>query len=254
MRRTAPTAVPDPTVADPTVPDATPDPAVADPTVPDAAAPDPAAGREFDRQVEQLLAKGYPAAAGLSRRAFLDLVQPLRARLSVLPAADPAAPEAAGAAEAIPFVLVVAASVVPVERTVPLVELAGRAGFVQMDPLAPTRFAPIPEVAVPPAAAYLITDVDTGPSTLGVRPQDALPGILAAGRSPLTIEEGVALVTHFPEVLRERNSFQMLASRAGDRRVPALWVTAQRRPRLGWCWAGNPHSWLGMASCAARIA
>ncbi|WP_422678000.1 DUF5701 family protein [Blastococcus brunescens] len=25
-----------------------------------------------------------------------------------------------------------------------------------------------------------------------------------------------------------------------------------RRPRLGWCYQGAPHSWLGTASCAGR--
>ncbi|MGQ0669203.1 MAG: DUF5701 family protein [Actinomycetota bacterium] len=24
-------------------------------------------------------------------------------------------------------------------------------------------------------------------------------------------------------------------------------------PRLGWCWAGNPHTWLGSASCGAGV-
>jgi hypothetical protein len=39
---------------------------------------------------------------------------------------------------------------------------------------------------------------------------------------------------------------------AGDRRVPALWISGGA-PKLGWCWAGNPHTWLGSASCATRL-
>ena len=48
-----------------------------------------------------------------------------------------------------------------------------------------------------------------------------------------------------PGVLRGRNCFSLLGSRAGDKRVPALWVSA-RRPRLGWCYQGAPHTWLGI--------
>lgn len=44
----------------------------------------------------------------------------------------------------------------------------------------------------------------------------------------------------------------ILGSRCGDKRVPALWVSGGH-PRLGWCWAGNPHTWLGSASCAGRV-
>jgi NhaA family Na+:H+ antiporter len=43
----------------------------------------------------------------------------------------------------------------------------------------------------------------------------------------------------------------LLGSRAGDRRVPALWLR-RGHPKLGWCWAGNPHTWLGSASCGGR--
>ena len=41
----------------------------------------------------------------------------------------------------------------------------------------------------------------------------------------------------------------MAGSRRGDQRVPAFWVS-EGRPKLGWCWDRNPHTWLGTASCA----
>jgi hypothetical protein len=34
--------------------------------------------------------------------------------------------------------------------------------------------------------------------------------------------------------------------------VTAIWIS-KGAPKLGWCWAGNPHTWLGSASCAKRI-
>jgi hypothetical protein len=44
-------------------------------------------------------------------------------------------------------------------------------------------------------------------------------------------------------------------------RTPAIWIsngtgrdgTANRNaPKVGWCWAGNRHTWLGFASAETR--
>ncbi|CAM5297405.1 putative protein OS=Streptomyces tendae OX=1932 GN=GUR47_27180 PE=4 SV=1 [Streptomyces tendae] len=77
--------------------------------------------------------------------------------------------------------------------------------------------------------------------------------VAGRGRTPLTIEEGVAVLTQVPEVLVKNKCFSLGGSRCGDRRVPALWIS-KRAPKLGWCWEGNPHTWLGMASAGARHA
>lgn len=130
--------------------------------------------------------------------------------------------------------------------------LASVDGFVGMHPVSPDEFGPIAEVVLPDAPAYLLVDVDTGAEFFGVTPDDALPRILERGRSPLTIDEGIAVLLDSPGVL-EKTAFSLLGSRRGDRRVPALWLSSGR-PRLGWCWAGAPHSWLGAASCAGREA
>lgn len=139
-------------------------------------------------------------------------------------------------------------------EAIALLELDGRCGFTDMDADDLARFEPIDEITIPSRSGYRIADVDPGAEYLDVTPDDALPRIAAAGRSPLTIEEGIALVAENPWLLRERRCFSLLGSRCADRRVPALWVSKDGRPRLGWCWAGNPHSWLGSASCAARSA
>jgi Family of unknown function (DUF5701) len=123
------------------------------------------------------------------------------------------------------------------------------AGYVDMRPLEPDSFAP----TIPlPEGDYWLEDVDLGHGLLSVAPQDAERMIADAGRSPLTLEEGVEVLLAHPGVLRTANCYQMLASSAGDRRVASLWVTKDGRPRLGWCWRGTPHTWLGAASCASR--
>ena len=77
--------------------------------------------------------------------------------------------------------------------------------------------------------------------------------MLGRGRTPLTIEEGIAVVTHAPQLLEKNRCFMLSGSRRGDRRVPAMWIS-ERAPKLGWCWDGNPHDWLGVASAGARLA
>lgn len=184
-------------------------------------------------QLDVLVDKGYPDLAGMTEEAFRALAEPL----------EPLVPEE-------PYVLV--APMVPASAAITRVTLAGRAGFTTMEPEDVARFAPTPEVDVP-AGLYLLVDPDTGGDTRGVRPDDALPVLRERGRTPLTLEEGIAVVTQHPEWLRERNCFEMLGSRCGDKRVTGVWVS-DRAPRLGWCWGGNPHTWLGMASAARRVA
>ena len=126
-----------------------------------------------------------------------------------------------------------------------------KAGYVDMRPLDPTAFRPTVDL---PDVDYWLEDVDLGYDLLNVAPEDAERLINEAGRSTLTLEEGVAILRANPGILRSGNCFQMLGSSAGDRRVPSLWVTKEGRPRLGWCWRGTPHTWLGAASCASRTA
>jgi hypothetical protein len=47
-----------------------------------------------------------------------------------------------------------------------------------------------------------------------------------------------------------------------DSRTPAVWISngtgrdgkdAHGAPKVGWCWAGNRHTWLGFASAAGRV-
>ncbi|HET6999205.1 MAG TPA: DUF5701 family protein [Solirubrobacterales bacterium] len=122
----------------------------------------------------------------------------------------------------------------------------------QLEPADLETFLPIEPVEVPDAPAYLAIDVDLGAGSRNVRPEDALKEILAAGRSPLTLDEGIALMLQQPEVIARNWGFSLAGSRRGDQRVPALWIS-EGRPKLGWCWDRNPHTWLGTASCAGRI-
>lgn len=198
---------------------------------------------EFDRQVQNLFDKGYPEISGLGADRFAALVAPLRD----LAARHPAPPTEAR----VPFVLVV--TQVPPGQTMPLTALkpGGKPGFADFDADDIARFTPIKELEVPESRAYLLLDVERGEEFCNVTPDEAMLTITERGRTPLTVDEGIALITQFPTSLAKNKCFSLSGSRCGDRRVPALWISAGA-PKLGWCWAGNPHTWLGSASCAGR--
>lgn len=208
-------------------------------TTPTTAAPGLRA--ELARQVDVLVAKAVPAAAGLSDDAFRELLSPLTEAL----------PAVALPADELPFVVVLPHGLVPPLAMAERMELGGKPGYSSMTADELHRFRPSTDVVVP-EQPYLAVGIDTGTSTLGVAPDDALPRLLAGGRWPLTLEEGLAVGLQFPEALTQRNCFEMLGSRSGDRRVTGLWVMKGGAPRLGWCWWGAPHGWLGAASCAER--
>jgi Family of unknown function (DUF5701) len=149
-------------------------------------------------------------------------------------------------------VLAISRDVVPVADAAGRVERRARPVVLgHLEPHELDEFVPIAPVELPRAPAYVAIDVDLGEASRNVRPEDALRAILAAGRSPLTLDEGIALMLQQPEVIAPNWGFSMAGSRRGDQRVPAFWIS-DGRPKLGWCWDRNPHTWLGTASCARR--
>ena len=98
-------------------------------------------------------------------------------------------------------------------------------------------------------------------------PEEALPEILGRGRTPLTISEGISWLLQDPARLEPNHCFMTIASRkpkktgALDKRTPGIWIGGgsprdgkerDGAPKVGWCWSGNRHSWLGIASADGR--
>lgn len=202
---------------------------------------------EFERQVQNLVDKNYPEFAGITEQELRALAQPLQAKLEDLQN---------DRKNGIPFLLVVSSSLVSSEHAMSKVFANKQQGSVVTTPVKPTDFQEIKGIETPNAQIYLLTNFNTGKEFLNISPEDCLKTILARGRTPLTLDEGVALVTHFPEVLTDKekyNCIQMPGSRIpGDQRVPSIWMS-YKKPRLGWCWDRNIHTWLGSASASDRI-
>ncbi len=199
-------------------------------------------------QVERLIAAGVHELAGLSAGEL---------RASVPGRSAPGS------------LLVVSPARVPASALAPLLSRDGHAGFVVSDMQDVDDFTPI-ETATPPAGAlYLVQGLDRGDDLRNWSPDEALAAITAAGRSPLTLVEGLHWLLQRPDTLERNRCFMTIGSRLRkpngtlDARTPALWISngtgrdgAARRhaPKVGWCWAGNRHTWLGFASAETRVA
>lgn len=152
----------------------------------------------------------------------------------------------------------------PASRLAPLLRVGDKQGFVVEDMTDVDHFAPTVEV---PRAPYVAVGLDRGDAFANRTPEESVPEILDAGRSPLTLAEGLHWVLQDPDVLKRNLCFMTPGSRLRrgngtyDARTPALWLSngtgrdgRERRhaPKLGWCWWGNRHTWLGIASCERR--
>ncbi|MFF3304867.1 DUF5701 family protein [Streptomyces sp. NPDC002908] len=155
----------------------------------------------------------------------------------------------------------------PASALAPLLRRNDKAGFVVTDMPDCDLFAPLDTVALPGTPLYLVTGLDRGDEMANWSPDEALPALTGRARTPLLLTEGITWVLQQPDVLERNHCFMTIGSRlrkansALDARTPALWISngtgrdgRERRdaPKVGWCWAGNRHTWLGFASAAGR--
>ncbi|MFD0372594.1 DUF5701 family protein [Streptomyces sp. NPDC127114] len=155
---------------------------------------------------------------------------------------------------------------VPASALAPLLRRADKPGFVVVDMPDVDDFAPY-TVELPDSPLYLVTGLDRGDHMANWSPEEALPAIEKDGRSPLTLAEGIHWVLQQPEALERNRCFMTIGSRlrkpngAYDARTPAIWISngtgrdgRERRdaPKVGWCWWGNRHTWLGFGSATGR--
>lgn len=163
--------------------------------------------------------------------------------------------------------LVPGPAVVAPSALAPLLKRGGKPGFVVVDMTDLDAFGPIDGIDVPGEPFYLVTGLNRADTMANWSPDEALPAITDAGRTPLTVSEGIAWLLRQPERLEPNHCFMTIGSRLRkangrlDSRTPAIWISGgtgrdgrERKgaPKVGWCWAGNRHTWLGFASAARR--
>lgn len=200
-------------------------------------------------QVERLVELGVAALAGRT-------VAQLRAEAADLPAEG--------------GLVVVHPALVPASGLTPLLSRGSRPGFVVVDLADLDEFVPVEGVEVPDRPLYLVRDLDRGDDLRSWSPDEAMPEIVRRGRTPLTTSEGICWLLQQPERLEPNHCFMTIASRKPkatgrglDARTPAIWIgggtgrdarDSKGAPKVGWCWAGNRHTWLGFAHAEERVA
>jgi hypothetical protein len=201
----------------------------------------------IDGQAQRLVELGIPTMAGMAEQEFLDLAGALSAEDDDILVVHPECVAASGLTD--------------------LLRRKDKPGFVVQDMTDLDEFRPIAGVDLPAASLYLLRGVERGDEMLSWSPDEALPAIQGRGRTPLTVSEGICWLLQQPEQLEPNHCFMTIGSRKAkphglDARTPAIWISggtgrdgAARRgaPKVGWCWAGNRHTWLGFASAAGRV-
>jgi hypothetical protein len=87
--------------------------------------------------------------------------------------------------------LVVHPDRVPASVLAPFLEHRGNPGFVVEDMADVDQFSPIDTSAPPASPLYLAHDINRGDEMADWSPDEALPTITAAARTPLTLIEGI---------------------------------------------------------------
>jgi len=169
--------------------------------------------------------------------------------------------------EAADALLVIHPDRAPASALAPLLRVADKPGYVVADMTDVDEFLAIPEAPIPDAAIYLVSGIDRGDEMANWSPDEALPAITGAARTPLTITEGIHWLLQEPTALERNHCFMTIGSRrkntkgAFESRTPAIWISngagrdgkaTRGAPKVGWCWAGNRHTWLGFASASGR--
>ncbi|MFE7274176.1 DUF5701 family protein [Streptomyces sp. NPDC057623] len=155
---------------------------------------------------------------------------------------------------------------VPASALTPLLRRGDKPGFVVVDMPDVDDFAP-DAVELPDSPLYVVSGVDRGDHMANWSPEEALPALAEADRTPLLLTEGIHWVLQQPAALQRNRCFMTIGSRlrkpngTPDARTPAIWISngtgrdgRERRdaPKVGWCWWGNRHTWLGFASATGR--
>ena len=193
---------------------------------------------EATKQLDRIVALGYPDVADMSSDSFRALARPL---ISALEDSDLGTD----------ILLVPTRELVTPESLIARTSINRMAGFTTMPPRDIARFLPTDGFEPPEGPFYLVVDPHTGTCYVNREPDVARKLIESDERIPLTLEEGLAVATQHPEWLLEKNGFNLLGSRSADGRVPSIWMS-QNAPRLGSVWPNSRHTWLGNAYCVAR--
>lgn len=197
----------------------------------------------FDQQVKTLIKNSYPQAADMTEDQFLEYIKPLREKISKIAKVENGY---------IPFLIVIPKQFVSISKQMSLVKLYDKSGLIELDHNTLQNARRVKILNTP----YLIFDVEDGALRQNISPKTCRRQFAKEGRYGLTVEEGIALVTHFPQIL-ENHFIDLPGSHCGfpdshSAGVPHLWLTTKNGPKVACGPADNRSQFWGSASCGSR--
>jgi hypothetical protein len=148
----------------------------------------------FNEQLERIIARKFHTIAGLSQADFqARYLEPLWQLLRKHPV------ETGLRDHHLPFLLVVPHNLVPLSYQLECIrkELNQK----QFDYIIKPEWFKNASGVLTPSEPYLILAVETGQAMINIAPAKCVEKFTQEGRAALTLDEGLALVTHFPKVL-----------------------------------------------------
>jgi len=192
----------------------------------------------FQTQIQNLISRRYPDAAGMSDEEFLSHVSPLKHKLAI-------SKRLIGLG--LHFVVVIPESFVSIPKQISLLNSG-------IEPLANSSSSAYKwdlSGLKTPRTPYLAIDVQTESGIQSGSPRQSLRRLQRAGRSGLTVAEGIAVVLHFPNML-VRSCIDLLGSRSMED-FPYLCRRINGQAQLGFGDADDGDARWVAASCYARL-
>ncbi len=117
--------------------------------------------KEFERQVKNLIQKGYPKVIGFSKQKFLYLLKPLKVKLKGKKLSEVNIEKGR-----LPFVIVFTSKLLSAEKSMSLVEKDGKRGVTILRPHTSKNFEITKDIMLPKNSVYLLLDIDRGKKIL----------------------------------------------------------------------------------------
>jgi|GEM_PF-5544320 len=110
-------------------------------------------------------------------------------------------------------------------------------------------------IKVPKNPFYVLLDVEDGHAMVAKSPKDALKRFQKEHRSPLTLDESIALLTYRPQLLQDHYLTTPGTLYPKDNeQLPMLWLLdGHKNPELHYAWFHIAHGSYGAGSSAMHI-
>jgi hypothetical protein len=222
----------------------------------------------FSNQINRIIRRKFYIPAGLSEDDFInDHIMPIKQLL------EKARMDTESKENRVPILLVIPNTIVSLSYQLECVR--ERIDDTQLEQIIQPEWFKDAEGVSTPDKPYLLVDVENGYSMKNITPKKCVETFQDEGRFALTIDEGIALITHFPEVLESHwidlpgselvHKFvgQDAAKRGMLTALPPAFAKATFVPTLNYKYynyvrvyyiyelTDTPHS--GSASCANRL-